>query len=58
MTIDFALISAECDLRDLYTCTTAEVAEANAWFDAIEAEFAEIEAAWDRLAASVDCGTL
>ena len=58
MTIDFALISAECDLRDLYTYTAAEIVEANAWFDAIEAEFAEIEAAWDRLAVAVDCGTL
>ena len=55
---NFATISAECDLRDMYILTPEEIQEANAWFDAIEAEFSEIEATWDRLAVAVDCGTL
>ena len=32
---NFANISAECDLRDMYTLTPEEIQEANAWFDSL-----------------------
>ena len=51
---EFALMSAESEMTNLIALSPMEIAEANAWFDAITAEFDEIEAAWDRLAEYVD----
>ena len=51
---EFALMSAESEITNLIVLSPAEIEEANAWFDAITAEFDEIEAAWDRLAEYVD----
>ncbi len=54
MTNDFATISAESNMSDMITLSMEEIAEANAWFDMVSAQFDEIESAWDRLAEYVD----
>ena len=54
MTNDFANISAESNLRDMITLSIEEIAEANAWFDMVSAEFEQDEAAWDRLVQYAD----
>jgi len=54
MTNDFANISAESNLRDMIALSPMEIAEANAWFDMVSAEFEQDEAAWDRVAQYAD----
>jgi len=51
---EFALIAAESDLRDMIALSPMEIAEANAWFDMVSAQFDEIEEGWDRLVEYVD----
>lgn len=51
---EFALMSAESEMTNLIALSPMEIAEANAWFDMVSAQFDEIEAAWDRLAEYVD----
>lgn len=54
MTNDFANTSAENNLSSMITLSMEEIAEANAWFDMVSAQFDEVEAAWDRLVEYVD----
>jgi hypothetical protein len=51
---EFALMSAESEMTNLIALSPMEIAEANAWFDMVSAQFDEIEATWDRLAEYVD----
>ena len=51
---EFALIAAESEVRDMIALSPMEIAEANAWFDMVSAQFDEIEEGWDRLVEYVD----